>query len=92
MRRVTTTSGYRKAFKKLSKSGKFPIDELETVLIQLRNREVLGEKYRDHELKGKFLGDRECHIRFDLLLVYRIENNDLVLVLVDLGTHPALFK
>jgi len=46
---------------------------------------------RDHALSGEWHGYRECHIKGDLLLVYQIHDDVLVLVLVDIGSHPQLF-
>lgn len=51
----------------------------------------LEEKYRDHELKGKYIGFRECHIQLDGLLIYLLENVVLTLTLVDTGTYGDLF-
>ena len=56
---------------------------------------ILGKKlpikYQDHELNGEFIGYRECHIKSDLLLIYKIEKENLILVLVDIGSHSQLF-
>jgi len=60
------------------------------VIYTLLKNEPLQEKYKEHQLKGNFLGYMECHIRPDLLLIYRI-NND-VLELLDIGSHSQLFK
>jgi len=50
---------------------------------------VLSLAQKDHALKGYWIGCRECHIEPDWLLVYRLEENDLVLV--GTGTHTDLF-
>lgn len=52
----------------------------------------MNEKYRDHNLAGKYDGCRECHIEPDWLLVYEIINDVLVLMLYRLGSHSDLFK
>lgn len=46
---------------------------------QIAKQEKLPEKYRDHELTGNYAGFRECHIQPDWLLVYRIEEKELIL-------------
>lgn len=51
----------------------------------------LPEKRKDHTLTGNWVGHRECHIQPDWLLVYRIEDNVLVLTLSRTGTHSDLF-
>ena len=48
-------------------------------------------KNRDHDLSGDWAGHRECHILPDWLLVYRIEDDVLVLTLARTGTHSDLF-
>ena len=52
---------------------------------------ALPERYRDHALTGNLSGFRECHILPDLLLVYLMEEDVLVLTLVRTGTHSDLF-
>jgi mRNA interferase YafQ len=47
----------------------------------------LPAAYRDHQLNGELRQYRECHIRGNLLLVYQVRENELMLVLVDIGTH-----
>ncbi len=63
--------------------------ELEHIAALLRNDIPLPPKYRDHQLRGKWEGCRECHIRPDLLLVYRYEGDWLVLE--RLGSHAEIF-
>ncbi|AFX90410.1 hypothetical protein HPAKL86_07219 (plasmid) [Helicobacter pylori Aklavik86] len=46
-------------------------------------------KFKDHALVGEYKGCRECPIKLDVLLVYRIQNN--ALTLVRLGSHSELF-
>jgi mRNA interferase YafQ len=57
----------------------------------LAAREELLPKYRDHDLSGNWSGHRECHVQPDWLLVYRIEGNDLILILARTGSHSDLF-
>lgn len=65
---------------------------LDKVITMLQNDIPLEEKYRDHELNGKYQGFRECHIQPDWLLIYLKENYVLTLTLVDTGTHADLFN
>jgi len=58
----------------------------------LINGKELEAKYKDHKLIGNHLDCRECHIRLDLLLIYRINNEILELALVRVGSHSKLFK
>lgn len=58
---------------------------------KLAMEKPLPEKCRDHALTGNWEGHRECHIQPDWLLVYRIEEDVLVLTLARTGTHSDLF-
>jgi mRNA interferase YafQ len=91
MYQVVVSSQYKKSLKKISKSGNFPIKEIEEVINLLILGKILPVKYHDHELHGEFLGYRECHIKGDLLLIYKIEKEKLILILVEIGSHSQLF-
>ena len=84
------TGKFKKSLKLAKKRG-LDLKLLDKVITMLQNDIPLEEKYRDHELKGKYQGFRECHIQPDWLLVYRIENDLLVLTLSRTGTHSDLF-
>ncbi len=64
-------------------------DDIRKVIDMLMHGKTLPEKYKDHLLTGNFKGYRECHIKPDWLLVYRIEGDTLILY--DTGTHSDLF-
>ena len=88
--RVATTSGYRKSYKRIVKRG-FNLEKLEAVVYQLSNGEKLAPKYKDHVLKGKYKDYHECHIEPDWLLIYKIQDDVLILTLIDTGSHSDLF-
>lgn len=77
---------------KLAKKRGLDLKLLDKVITMLQNDIPLEEKYRDHELKGKYQGFKECHIQPDWLLIYLKENDVLTLTLVDTGTHADLFN
>lgn len=85
---IFRTASFKKGFKKLSSKHQ---EETFCVIEILANGESLPQKYKDHALSGNFKGCRECHIRPDLLLIYRINNNILELALVEVGSHSELF-
>ena len=62
---------------------------LASALPPLANDLALPQKFHDHALKGKWRGYRECHLKPDLLLIYRKPNNN-TLELVRLGSHSEL--
>lgn len=88
---VKFTTAYKKSYKRMKKRG-LDISLLENVIDALRQGKMLDEKYRDHELKGKLKGFRECHVQPDWLLIYLIENDILTLTLVDTGSHADLLN
>lgn len=85
------TKRFQKSFEKVIRSGKIKREEVELVIDVLASGAKLASKYQDHLLHGSFLGFRECHIKGNLLLVYYIKNQELVLVLFDIGNHSELF-
>jgi mRNA interferase YafQ len=82
------TSSFKKDYKKLSIQDKEIVKDVVTFLA---NGEELAQEYKDHKLIGNYLGCRECHLRPDLLLIYRIDNNILELALTRVGSHSKLF-
>ena len=64
---------------------------METVMDMLANEQPLPEKYKDHALTGDWKGFRECHIQPDWLLIYKIQNDSLILTLSRTGSHSDLF-
>ena len=89
---IILTKSFKKDFKKLSKSGSFNNVRLGKVVDTLSEGRVLDRSYKDHELTGNLKGFRECHIENDLLLIYQKEENMLILVLIRIGSHSALFR
>ena len=67
MYQVKFTSAFKKSYKRIQKRG-LDITLLDEVIDKLRLGLSLEERYRDHELKGNFIGFRECHIKPDWLL------------------------
>lgn len=89
---VDYTSEFKKSYKKIKKQGK-NIDKLKKTIEMIACGEELELKYREHKLldNKKFKDYRECHIEPDWLLIYRIDNDNLILLLVDTGSHSDLF-
>ena len=85
------TTKFKKNYKKMIKRG-LKREEFQLLVEKIQNGEKLERKYKDHILKGKFKGYHECHIQPDWLLIYKIQDNLLILTLVDTGTHADLFN
>ena len=84
------TSKFRKDYKLAKKRG-LDLGLLEEVIDQLLNEKPLDKKYRDHALTGNYIGFRECHIQPDWLLIYAVDQGQLVLTAARTGTHSDLF-
>ena len=87
---VRRTARFRKELRKMLRRGA-DISKLETVVRLLAAGETLPPQYRDHALTGDMAGTRDCHITPDWILLYRIEEDVLVLALTRTGTHADLF-
>ncbi len=87
---VKPTTQFKKDFK-LAMKRSMKIELLEEVIAMLAMGETLPNKHKDHALTGNWVGHRECHILPDWLLIYRIEDEVLVLTLARTGTHSDLF-
>ena len=87
---VKTTTQFKKDFKLAKKRG-LKMELLREVITVLAMGETRPEKNKDHALTGNWIGHRECHILPNWLLVYRLEDEVLVLTLTRTGTHSDLF-
>lgn len=90
MLEIVLSNQFRRDLKLAAKRG-YNLDLLDEVVTILANRETLPEKNRDHNLTGKYAGFRECHIQPDWLLVYRVDETEILLFLSRTGTHADLF-
>lgn len=89
MYKVDYSNLYKKTFKKLNTDDKLLV--LEVIEI-LASGQKLDIKYQDHKLKGNMSEYRECHIKPDLLLVYKKDKDILVLTCIRLTNHNNLNK
>ena len=88
--RIHLATKYKKNYKKMAKRG-LDMAILDNIVKKLSHGEKLDKKYKDHILKGEYKGYHECHIQPDWLLIYKIQNDILILTLVDTGPHSDLF-
>ena len=90
---VKYTSRFKKEFKKMLKQGK-DANKVLDVLNKIANGIELYAKYKNHKFidDKTFLDCYECHIMTDWLLIYKLHNNELILLLFATGTHSDLFR
>lgn len=87
--RIATTKRFDKAYKKLSSADR---DLVDFVIDRISQGQKLDAKYKDHPLKGNPKSFRDCHVKPDLVLVYSISKEYLVLTAFNLGSHSEVFK
>ena len=90
MLKIRSSNRFKRDLKAIAKRG-LNLSLMEEVVDTLASQKQLDARYRDHSLTGDYTGFRECHIQPDWLLVYRIEEDELMLFLSRTGTHSDLF-
>lgn len=88
--KLRITGECKQNLKRCKRRG-LPMDELWTVVGKLLNGETLEEKYRAHILTGDRKGQWECHIQPNWLLIWEQHDTELVLIMLNTGTHSDLF-
>lgn len=91
MRRISRTSRFKRDFRREAK-GQYRAtleEDLRAVLSLLVADAPLPQRYRDHALAGEWKDHRDCHVRPNLVLIYRKPDDDS-LELVRLGSHGEL--
>ena len=84
---------YQNQFKKDIKNlikRKWNMSLLHEVVEMLQIGEPLPEQYMDHALSGNWKDYRDCHVRGDWVLIYRIFYDKKILRLVRTGSHSDL--
>jgi mRNA interferase YafQ len=89
MREIFQQSQFKTDLKRVSRSGRYKLEDLLDVITNLANDEPLAERHHDHALIGEWKNFRDCHIKPDLVLIYQ-KPNDKILELVRLGSHSEL--
>lgn len=89
---IILTFIFKKELKQIKKRHK-DLTKLTKVVDDLANDIPLDIKYKDHALisNSRFMNCRECHIEPDWLLIYKKNKKDLILFLIETGTHSDLF-
>jgi mRNA interferase YafQ len=89
VREIFEQTRFRKDLKKVKRAGRYDVNDLLAVVTTLAADKPLSPKRRDHSLTGEWVDFRECHIKPDWLLIYRLEPGKLILVRT--GSHSELF-
>lgn len=87
---VIEENSYKKGRTKMQKRGR-KIKKLDAAIEYIKHYETGKLKDLHKITKGKYAGNMDCHIEGDWVLIWRYEDDKLVLVLVDTGDHQMLF-
>ena len=90
MYQLKYTNKFKKAVKRAVKRG-YDVSLLEKVIDLLQKTGNLPPEYKPHILSGSYAGKYECHIKSDWLLIWEKNDNTLILLFLDTGTHSDLF-
>ncbi len=88
---IEYTGCFKDDVKRLKRRG-YDMELLAAVVDLLRFDGVLPPQYKPHKLTGKHNGKWECHIKPDWLLVWKQEDDRLIMTMTNTGTHADLFK
>jgi mRNA interferase YafQ len=91
MRTIEQTGQFKRDYKREAKGRhrQTLASDFTVIVTALANDQPLAETLRDHALTGDWKDHRDCHIKPDLVLIYR-KPDRAVLQLVRLGSHSEL--
>jgi mRNA interferase YafQ len=89
MRKIKTTGRFDRDYALMVKRG-HDIFKLNTLMSLLVKEEAMPVACKDHPLRGKYKGRRDCHIEPDWILIYKLEGNTIIFERT--GTHSDLFR
>jgi mRNA interferase YafQ len=91
VRTFSRATQFKKDVKLARKRGK-DLAKLKAILDLLMDGDPLPAVYKDHPLRGKFEGSRDCHIGPDWILIYTLNDNGAHVCFERTGTHSDLFR
>jgi len=89
---VRYSKNFVKSLKKVQQLKVFKPERLRLIIKLISSGEKLDSRFRDHKLSGNMASYRECHVSSDILLIYEIDSEVLILTLINIGSHSNLFK
>ena len=88
--KIVATKRFEKDVKRCKKRN-LTMDKLKKVILLLEEFGKLPSEYKPHKLSGQYAGSWECHIMPDWLLIWKQDDDELVLVMTNTGTHSDVF-
>jgi len=83
------TRQFERDVKRILRRGKYS-DKIKTIIRSLISGDTLDPVHREHKLVGNWHGRRECHIESDWLLIYKIDEDQIIFERT--GSHSDLFR
>ena len=88
--KIVATKRFEKDVKRCKKRN-LPMDKPKKVILLLEEFGKLPSEYKPHKLSGQYAGSWECHIMPDWLLIWKQDDDELVLVMTNTGSHSDVF-
>ena len=88
---IKTTNSFDRDMAHCIKRG-YPMDDLRKVMSLLERDGRLPAEYKPHKLHGARKGQWECHIQPNWLLIWEQHDQELILIMLNTGTHSDLFS
>lgn len=82
---------FEKDLRKCVQNPKWSLSEFLIVSNALSSGLQLEQKYKVHPLKGQWVNHKGCHVCNDMVVIFRIDQTNMQLLLVRIGTHHELF-
>jgi len=91
--KIKIEKSFKKDIQRDKKSGKYAnkdFELLKSIIASLQKEESIDRKYKRHPLKGNMSGFESIHLKNDWLLIFKI--NDDYLILAMLGKHTHVYQ
>ena len=91
--KIKLENSYKKDYKNALKQGilgESELVEFDKIIKALTAGQALDKRYKDHALVGDYKGCRDCHIKPNLVFIYRISLETIHFIRI--GRHQDLFK
>lgn len=88
---VIWSNSFKKSYKKVKCYKNFNKDKFDQIIFLLSKQQKIPESFKDHKLSGELYGFRDLHLAPDIIIIYEIRKNELILYLLDIGSHADLF-
>ena len=89
--KVIPSKRFEKDMKRCQKRG-YNMQLIKDAILLLAETGTLPSEYKPHQLQGDRKGQWECHIQPDWLLIWEQHDQELILVMLNTGTHSDLFS